>query len=474
MCVGNFSFAQETAVADYSYCETSRVCGSAPEEMGLLLDFVSDMLGSIKTIGTEWSYLWQYVNPNRFKGEVFDPPTQNIVDKVSRNIAQKLTFSAATLAVLTNPINFFGTKDIAWWTALLGKNKVFLRDVKLIEDLEATLTTKKYELWAWWGLNDQIIDENLVRMQDIFAEYTEAWLFEGSISHGVRYTNITSMMTLILSAAKELLYFDSTALLDSISRADDTLVDIHNIRIVFKQEALKNIIDQYACAKWPTNKCSKEHASLKEIFSSSLSSLTGGWASAQDIFNEALDKRDQTFSKDDQDEQFQAREADLIRSMYGTQTYTKGKRLNTDINGFKELADNSKRIWTWALDGIQDTGKAIGRTWNFFTKKLPDIIEAKKQAKADAAAQANISSDADSNGLSSTTNVSFDEYLQTYVSDVFINQEIDTYLVSLSEIKDVTPKFAQLWEQLYAIKTYIVDGTLLENLSTAAKLQCNK
>lgn len=107
------------------------------------------------------------------------------------------------------------------------------------------------------------------------------------------------------------------------------------------------------------------------------------------------------------------------------------------------------------MDGIKDTGKAIGRTWNFFTKKLPDIIKAKKQAKADAAVQANISSDVDVNStdilkqvlrIAADKNAAFslDEYLQTYVSDVFINQEIDTYLVSLSEVKDVTPKFAQL------------------------------
>jgi len=39
-----------------------------------------------------------------------------------------------------------GTKDVLGNTVLLSKNKVFLRDTKLIEELESQLSTKKLEI----------------------------------------------------------------------------------------------------------------------------------------------------------------------------------------------------------------------------------------------------------------------------------------------------------------------------------------
>ena len=56
------------------YCKSATICGSAPDEFSLMLEFVEELANSIKTIGTEGSYLGQYVNPNRFVGNTFSPP----------------------------------------------------------------------------------------------------------------------------------------------------------------------------------------------------------------------------------------------------------------------------------------------------------------------------------------------------------------------------------------------------------------
>jgi len=61
--VSNFSFAQNTNLPDpdnakdplyVSYCTTqSSVCGTAPEQFTYLMDFVREMINTIKTIGPE-------------------------------------------------------------------------------------------------------------------------------------------------------------------------------------------------------------------------------------------------------------------------------------------------------------------------------------------------------------------------------------------------------------------------------------
>jgi hypothetical protein len=57
--VSNFSFAQELSVSEKAdietaYCKAqSSVCGTAPEPFTLLMDFVREMMNSIKTIGPE-------------------------------------------------------------------------------------------------------------------------------------------------------------------------------------------------------------------------------------------------------------------------------------------------------------------------------------------------------------------------------------------------------------------------------------
>jgi hypothetical protein len=55
-------------------------------------------------------------------------------------------FGVASAAVFANPTNWGGLKDVLGNTVLLAKNKVFLRDTKLIEELESQLSTKKLEI----------------------------------------------------------------------------------------------------------------------------------------------------------------------------------------------------------------------------------------------------------------------------------------------------------------------------------------
>jgi len=53
--------------------------------------------------------------------------------------------------------------------------------------------------------------------------------------------------------------------------------------------------------------------------------------------------------------------------------------------------------------------------------------------------------------------------MDAYIGDVFANQGADTELATFSEVKDITPAFKVLGDQIYAIKNTILGGKEKEN-----------
>lgn len=468
--VSNFSFAadpipvptaSEVAFAlEKSYCETqSSVCGTAPKDFTALLDFVREMTNSIKTIGTEWSYLGQYVNPNRFKWNIFTAPQQSIVGRVARNVSQKIKFGFATTAIFSSPVNVAGLKDMLWWVVLLSKNQVFLRDNKLVEQLESQVNDKKYELglWGWWY--EQVNPENRVIMQGIIKKYIDSWLLTGwRINAGVSYNNITSLLTQMLSAAKSFLYFGSTDQFNSISRgaADQ------GISLRFNDLAIATLQRNYNCARWPHYICSSESKKFKEGMSKLWKSFTLWSASTKKTFKDANDRLWDIFAKD-QSKAFQDREAELLKSMYGTKKTTPGKLIDVKYEETNGSATTLADIWAWIGDAASAVSKVAVKSRNILThdireeKKVQDTIANIKYTGPDTVIQ----------------------LIDIYIDDIFLNQQTDVEFVRMAEVQDVTAAFKVLWDQLSVIKNDILggkdkDNSLIWSLWVACELQCGR
>ena len=453
-CVSNFSFAKTD---DTAYCTTqSSICGTAPEQFTFLMDFVREMTVAIKTIGPEWAYLGQYVNPNRFQWAVFTPPKKTVLGTVARNVANKLKFGLASTAIFSSPVNFAGLKDMLWWVVLLSKNQVFLRDNKLLEQLESQVNTKKYELglWGWWY--DQIIPANRTIMQAIIQKYIDKWLLVPSsqLYPGVSYNNITSLLTQVLSSAKSFLYFGATTGFDAMTRWGSD----QGIFIGFTTGAIATVQRDYDCARWTNNICSSELKKLKDGRSKLRKSLSVWSSETKKTFKDAVTRLWQIFSPSTQDSWYAARENDLLRSMYGSTQISKGT-----------LADSLKKSWagikkSWAEVGQQVAGVVSDVTaFRSFPKDLKDTVK-------DIPTLPDLPAD-----TSATTDIS--KSIDSYVYDVFASQKSDLDLVGMSEVKDITPAFAVLGKQISVIKNDIIGGkdkqdSLISTLWASCELQC--
>jgi len=436
--------------------------------MTLLLDFVGEMITSMKTQWTHWDYLGQYVNPNRFKGNVFAPPAKTAAGTLARNVVQKIEFGLATTAIFTDPINFAGGKYIVGWTVLLAKNKVFLRDNKLVEELESQLSDKKYELGLWGWRYDAINADNLQVMSWIVKKYIDDWLFEewSQIKNGTVYNDITDLLTQIISSAKTFLYFDSTSQFDDITRWSTH----GGVTIMFDTGMMQHLSYDYSCARGISNPCDALWTTFAKNIKTLWKSTTTSRADTKNLFTGAIKRLGQTFGLGDQDEAFKTREADLLKSMYGTTRATTGLLFG---NLWKVSYDESNGsvstlgdIWKWAVSVAQALASGAVRSWNIITKDI--------WAKRDA-----IQSIRSSESSYNSWKDAFSTMMDAYIGDVFANQGADTELATFSEVKDITPAFKVLGDQIYAIKNTILGGkekenSLLGSLWTASQLQCNK
>ncbi len=448
--------ASQISSDDSVYCITqSSICWTAPHYFTLLLDFVREMMNSIKTIGTQWAYVGKYINPNRFEGATFVAPKTNIITATTRNITQKLNFGVASVAIVTSPVNGAGLKDVWGWLSLLFKNKVFLRDNLLVEELESQLSDKKLELGLGGGWFTPVNVANRTLMKNIIQKYIDNWLFiDGTISDGVLYNTITSLLTQLLSSAKTVLYLDSVSQLDNISRGGSS-----GVTLVFNTSNIQAIQRDYTCAKWFINPCDSSLQAFSGAIASLLSDLETSTTSSYKTITNALDRLKQIFSKQ-QTTSFIERESELLKSMYGTQKVNKWTLLRVKYD--KSIVQNIKNV-----------GVAVGQNatslWTFVSKG----IQQKKQVVETSIDKENI--------VSVSTPAQwqplFEQYIGTYLQDVFNQQSIDAELATFVEVDSVTPAFTVLSQQISTIKKDILggkdqEGSLLKNLWVACELQC--
>ncbi len=469
--VSNFSFAATTGeiAAEQAYCQTqTSICGTAPAEFTALTDFVREMMNSIKTIGTEWTYVGKYVDPNRFNGNTFAPPKQNIISKLARNVDQKLKFGLASATILVDPANIGGVKDIAGWTTLLFRNKVFLRDTKLVNDLEALLATKKLELWLWAWRYEKVNSENLKIMQTILKKYIDKWVLTDAsqLKDWVLYNNITSMLTSILSSLKAFLSFGSTSQLDAISRGWG-----NGIFIVFNQKAITTIDRNYACVWSPNTICSTQSKKISQMLTILKNSVSVAKAAGK-TFTDAIKRLWQTFAPSQQDDQFRTRENDLLRSMYGTTKFSTGRLINISVkesNGsIKDVAQAAGALWKWVIDAwiwVADGLTTVAKY--FFTPKTLKETVDYTQAPSSSNSPASYNS----------WENAFTSLMSTYISDVFASQKADSELADFVEVKKITPAFKVLSDQIHSLENDVLGGkdkesSLIRSLWKACELQC--
>lgn len=409
------------------------------------------MTDAIHTVGEKGEYLGEYIHPNRYEGNKFVPPQQTVASSSVQTLVNSLKFGAASAAIVSDSADWWGVKDILWGTWLSFKNKIYLRDIQRVQQVESDLSDKKYELGLWGGWSSIPNAANRKILEGILQSYVDQWLLQPWFSLAwVSYNVLTSYLSNILSATKTILYTNDISQFSDLTKKNKTLV-----KLVFAEEALQSIQDEYACANWLRDICDPHKTTFTTIWTDLSASLkyTFGKSWFTHTFTQAGINLAQFFTpRSKQTDAFIQKKNDLWQATYGKTT--RWSLIDMHI--------------TQQEGNLSGALQPLVRSWKYITD-LPSI-----QQEIVSANQQQVPA------LSSTTALGqdlFEKMLLEYVQDVFVNQVTDSNLATFVESKDITQAFGVLSRQIYTTRAHILggkdqDGSLIKNLWDACELQC--
>jgi len=417
-------FAQE----DMSYCKQSTICGTAPVEFTMMLSFAQELITTIKTVGTQWEYLWRYVNPNWFVGTVFAPPEQNIIGRAATNVGQKMNYLAATTAIFVSPKQRWWIKELLAGILVLFHPDVFARDLKRIEQLQSDITQKRYELGigGWWSKT--VRAENVALLQKVIDGYVAKWLLRSaSIVDGMTYNDVTAVASTIANALSMFLSTANTDYLLDVGRSN-------GIRIIWGSGVISSMEKQYACARSPSNICSTDTAKFQE----NMKALgQDAWQKAEAAFHMFRDDAKRLLLVFDENP---PKQDALLTAYYGNQRDKDGKIITL-------------------------------RTGNILSQWRSISVE--QQVKNTAPLDQVVASE-------TASDTSLGQTFASWVLDRMVplieHQQNDLALAYFSEVKDFSYRFDTLGKAILGVKNVIgnkdAENSLISLVWQACEMQC--
>ncbi len=445
--VGNVFFASSAFVqlspSSSASCQSSSICTATPQWLEMIMDFVREILGTIRTQAPAWYSLGTYVHPNWYQGHDFVPPSQTVLGNLKTNIQQKLIFSATLSILLLRSAAWFS--DVLWQFLLLFKHGVFLRDVGLVDALEQELINKYYEVGLWWALFSHINDQNLALMNEVIDTYVRRGVLSpwSSFAQWTTYQDVLVSLYAILSSTKTFLYLDKNL---------DLSISQSFIKLYFVPSFLESLQAEYTCIRWFTNPCDPQLQKITSAFGTVFLDFSSSWKRSFAVLTWSISRLQETFSRQ-QSQTFKEREQELLHTLYGT-TISDSVRLSNPF--------------TITTQNISPKDSYLSPSWKWFLQSSP------RQRIEDA-------------HLPATPQVSlvmiedkqFVRILNGYMTDVFVSHDLDIQQSMLVETKVITPLFAYLGDFIFRLKDYVVgnlsvEWSLVYNLARAARLQCSQ
>lgn len=236
-------------------------CSSSPVHITLINNFTTEVLASIKTIGTEWSYAGKHVPPSWFNSGKFVPPKQGIMSKTLRRAKETLW---STLAIKRIHIEVSDFVNIGDSLSVLAGNKTILRDRQKMGKTEQDINRKKYELSVGDGRTDKISWVPLRELQKTIEKYQDLGILSTAtkIDDGAEYGDLILLLGRMNASVKHLIAVGGTGWASSEKQKVIDLRTSWEVAIQLKSEAINQIQEDYACTR--RYACEQSRTSLKE------------------------------------------------------------------------------------------------------------------------------------------------------------------------------------------------------------------
>ena len=439
-----------------SFWQSCPACWSSPLHVTLINSFTTEILWTIKTIGTEAPYVGKYVSPSRFDSGKFIAPKQNLLSKTTRR-ARETLWSA--LAVRRIHLEFSDLANIWDSLSVMARNKTIIRDRQKVWRIEQDINKKKYELSVWWWRTDKIAWVTLENMKEIIERYKWLWVLWDwtEIANWAEYWDLIMLLWKTNSSLKHLVA------LGWENRAKNTKEipfqwTESKISIQIKEEAIQQIKENYDCTKMYA--CEDSRWNIQEEIKKIWEIYKNWRNNARSEVKRANSELVKAYSKENLKKVIT--ENAIFNQFSGAINEVKDRR-----NRAKHEIENSavyQQIQVRTDDGNKE-GTWASTTWASTTKTITDI---KNQFPLDISTEKqNIVIDFQN---------SFNETIDTIKIE---KNQMKSKYATLDTPHDILSKFVLLSERINNINNKIIwskdwiDNCLIKNLWLLCEKQCS-
>lgn len=391
-------FSYTFADSDENKCSA---CNTTPTSMQMFINFEVELLWILQWASGQAGSFWTNKTSGLFAWWTFSLSKtflESILQKAKKDLDSeiKATRAAGITAVLLS-IMWAEAKDSLYSIEILWKDEAFVRDYKILQELDMSINDVIWDMWVLWIWDDRVSSSVRSEIQWLQYKYAQMYwnnnaIFEKlSISSDVKYSNLSMFLLRLNSFMKSALMSlgENTPLLDlSVSRFEKVESE-WNIVAVINRDYIESIKMDYSCVSLKTcSKTIKEARKWLTNIDNYKESLARAKKTIKDANNNLKEAYLSNTEADDDKKEWvwglTDRQVDLLYTVYGLDAHKlRSSQLETLKQNFEQMKketepviDAVRTLVKWTRD-LKKYNRAKGK----WTEQEQDYINSISEQK---------------------------------------------------------------------------------------------
>ena len=370
LIISNTFFSYTFADSQENQCPA---CNSTPNAMQMYINFEVEVLGILNWVSEKKQVYWTNKSSWLFNGWALTLPNafyKSTMNKLKNDLDSELKAvrTANITAVLLEKMALVWLNDSIWSIQILFKDESFVRDYKLLQEIDMTINDVIRDMWTLGIWKEQVsssIRQDIVNLQ---YKYSKLYWWNNSlfdkliISNNVKNRELLSFLLLLNTSMKSMLLAigEETPALDTNIDYFEDRYSKWNIIATINDDYKNAIIDAYSCAK--TSVCNESLGetlknminrwSFKNSIWNSMTTIKNAGKNLWEAFNWNIkNNKKKDNSSTDTDKILTDRQVELLNTVY----WLKGPNLNASQKEvFKQNFEKTVKSFTPLTSAVKD------------------------------------------------------------------------------------------------------------------------
>lgn len=401
LIISNTFFSYTFADSQENQCPA---CNSTPNEMQMYINFEVEVLGILRWVSEKKQVYWTNRNSWLFNGWALTLPNalyKSTINKLKNSLDSELRAvrTANITAVLLEKMALVWLNDSIWSIQILFKDESFVRDYKLLQEIDMTINDVIRDMWTLGIWKEQVSSSIRQDISNLQYKYSKLYWWNNPlfdkliISNSVKNRELLSFLLLLNESMKSMLLaiWEETPALDSSIDYLESRYSRWNIIVEINNDYKNAILDAYSCAK--TSVCNEglgetlknmiNRWNFKNSFWNAMTTIKNANKNLWEALNwNSTNKNNK--KNTDSEKILTDRQVELLDTVY----WLKGPDLNSSQKeALKQNFEQTKKSFTPIISAVKDVVSYVTGAVNYVSdnyKTSKQIVEEnlKEQGKS--------------------------------------------------------------------------------------------